>query len=81
MNLSQLAVYLALELGSEEFVTKALERYDTIDIDEENLTKFMDEFARFNRSESESIERRYCSSQERVELHQWQIQENKRIQS
>lgn len=38
MNLSQLAVYLALDLGSEEFVTRALERYDTIDIDEENLT-------------------------------------------
>lgn len=38
MNLGQLAVFLALDPSSEEFVVKALERYQTIDVDEDNLT-------------------------------------------
>ena len=38
MNLNQLSVYLGTDLESEEFVIKALGRFHTIEIDEENLT-------------------------------------------
>ena len=38
VNLNQLAIFLALDPSSEEFVTRALERFQTIAVDEENLT-------------------------------------------
>jgi hypothetical protein len=38
VKLNQLAIYLALDPSSEEFVTRVLEKYKTIDIDEDNLT-------------------------------------------
>ena len=38
VSLNQLAIFLALDPSSEEFVTRALERFQTISVDEENLT-------------------------------------------